>query len=72
MPEDDVNPTVVDPPAPEQETSIDRPSDRPRPRAEDSLARSNRSVAPTPTSLITTAADAMRDEEVHRTRVFIR
>src|SRR3954462_2561767 len=70
MREDDANSTVVDPPINELPTAIDRP----QPRAGDSIARSRRSVAPTPTptSLITTAADAMRDEEVHRTRVFIR
>ncbi|HET9991713.1 MAG TPA: serine/threonine-protein kinase, partial [Kofleriaceae bacterium] len=61
---------VVDPPVNELPPAIDRP----RPRAGDSIARPSRSVAPTPTptSMITTAADAMRDEEVHRTRVFIR
>jgi eukaryotic-like serine/threonine-protein kinase len=68
MREDDANPTVVDPPLDELATA----SDRPQVRAGDSIARPQRSAAPTPTSLITTAADAMRDEEVHRTRVFIR
>jgi len=64
--EDDGKQTVVDPPLPELPTAIDRPRARPA----DSSARS---ATPPPTvTSITTAADAMRDEEVHRTRVFIR
>ncbi|MEO8844926.1 MAG: serine/threonine-protein kinase [Kofleriaceae bacterium] len=60
--------TVVDPPINELPTAIDRP-DRRAPG--DAPSRATRSLLPTPTS-ITTAADAMRDEEVHRTRLFIR
>ncbi|HEX7702417.1 MAG TPA: protein kinase [Kofleriaceae bacterium] len=60
--------TVVDPPINELPTAIDRPNRRTPP---ESPSRAPRSALPTPTS-ITTAADAMLDEEVHRTRVFIR
>jgi len=63
--------TSVDPPLADQVTAIDRPK-------RDSLDGESRSgggsaAPPTPTpTAITTAAEAMRDEEVHRTRVFIR
>lgn len=60
--------TVVDPPINELPTAIDRPN-RSAPGGPPS--RTPRSALPTPTS-ITTAADAMRYEEVHRTRLFIR
>src|SRR3569833_522689 len=52
-------------------TVVDRPG--PLPRAVGEPVLQSRAGTPLPTtSTIVTAADAMRDEEIHRTRVFIR
>ncbi len=59
--DDDGSLTHVDPPIEDRPTAIDRP------RAPPSEIRT-----PSRTTAITTATDALRDEEVHRTRLFIR
>ena len=75
--------TVVDPALAEQPTAVERPTVVERPRnAHATPTREEpsrlppskaRTAQPTPAlSTIVTAADAMRDEEVHRTRLFIR
>ncbi|HET9991409.1 MAG TPA: hypothetical protein VFQ65_22920, partial [Kofleriaceae bacterium] len=63
--------TLADPPTRELPTAIDRP--RPLPRAvAEPAQRSQAGTTVHSPGAITTAADAMRDEEIHRTRVFIR
>ncbi len=59
--EDDGNLTSVDPPIEDRPTAIDRPRTPPL----------ESKIPSHPTSIIT-ATDALRDEEVHRTRLFIR